>query len=210
VFDRFTERARNVVSVAQEEARGLGHNYIGTEHLLLGLLRGEGVANRVLHDFGFEVDAVRAQVEEIAGRGDEPLRDQIPFTPRAKKVLELALRESIRMGHHHLGTEHILLGLVREGEGVGAQIVFSRGVDADAIRCAIEAIVPGIRRPHRRPFMRGQRRQRRPFQMLGAAREEALDAGNYDLARKLLELEIGERERAKADPSADEPEAGAA
>src|SRR5581483_3306384 len=97
VFDRFTERARNVVSVAQEEARGLGHNYIGTEHLLLGLLRGEGVANRVLHDFGFEVDAVRAQVEEIAGRGDEPLRDQIPFTPRAKKVLELALRESIRM-----------------------------------------------------------------------------------------------------------------
>jgi ATP-dependent Clp protease ATP-binding subunit ClpC len=210
VFDRFTERARNVVALAQEEARGLGHNHIGTEHLLLGLLRGEGVASRVLHDFGFEVYAVRAQVEETVGRGDEPLKDQIPFTPRAKKVLELALRESIRMGHNHLGTEHILLGLVREGEGVGAQIVSAAGVDSEAVRCAIEAVVPGIRRSQRRAFMRGPRRQRRPFQMLAAARDEALDAGNYDLARKLLELEIEERERSKAGPPAEEPEAGAA
>ena len=205
MFDRFTERARNVVALAQEEARALGHNYIGTEHLLLGLLRGDGVANRVLRDLGFEVDAVRAEVEEIVGRGDEPLKDQIPFTPRAKKVLELALRESIRLGHNHLGTEHILLGLAHEGEGVAAQIIFASGVTEDAIRCAVAEIVPGLPRPHRQRFRRGHRRERRPFQMLAAARDEALEAGNYDLARKLLELEIEERQ--KQARLVDEPEA---
>jgi ATP-dependent Clp protease ATP-binding subunit ClpC len=203
LFDRFTERARNVVALAQEEARGLGHNYIGTEHLLLGLLRGEGVANRVLTDLGFNVDAVRGRVEEIVGRGEEPLRDQIPFTPRAKKVLELSLRESIRMGLNHLGTEHILLGLVHEGEGVAARIMGEAGANADAVRCAVAAIVPGMPRPHRnRP---GLLRGPRPFRMLASARDEALDAGNYDLARKLLELEIEARQ--KLGRPADEPEA---
>ena len=200
MFDRFTELARNVVALAQEEARGLGHNYIGTEHLLLGLLRGEGVANRVLHDFGFDVDAVRAQVEDMIGRGDEPLRNQIPFTPRAKKVLDLALRESIRMGHDHLGTEHILLGLAREGEGVAMQIMLASGVGVEAIPCAVAEIVPRLPRPQRQRFRRGARRLRRPFHMLAVARDEALEAGNYDLARKLLELEIEQRRQASDDP----------
>ena len=206
MFDRFTERARNVVALAQEEARGLGHNYIGTEHLLLGLLRGEGVANRVLHDLGLRLEDARGQVEETVGRGEEPPRDQIPFTPRAKKVLELALRESIRLGHNHLGTEHILLGLVREGEGVGAAIVREAGADAEAVRRAVTALVPGMPgQPRRLP---GLRRRREPFRLLAAARDEALEQGNYELARKLLELEIEERQ--KGTRSADEPEAGAA
>ena len=193
MFERFTERARDVVALAQEEARGLGHGHIGTEHLLLGLLRGEGVANRVLHDLGFEVDAVRAQVADVVGWGEEPLPAQMPFTPGAKKVLELALRESIRLGHNHLGTEHILLGLAREGEGVAAQIMLAAGVDEPAVRCAVAAIVPGVPRRHRR--RPGLLRSARPFRMLAAARQEALDDGKYDLARKLLELEIEERQK---------------
>src|ERR1035438_636575 len=118
MFERFTDRARRVVVLAQEEARMLNHNYIGTEHLLLGLIHeGEGVAAKVLESMGISLEAVRQQVEEIVGRGKDAPSGHIPFTPRAKKVLELSLREAQILGHNYIGTEHILLGLIREGEG---------------------------------------------------------------------------------------------
>jgi ATP-dependent Clp protease ATP-binding subunit ClpC len=135
VFERFTERARQVVVLAQDEARALEHNYIGTEHILLGLLREEeGLAARVLESLDITVEEVRAQVARIVGQGDEVTTGQIPFTPRAKKVLELALREALSLGHNYIGTEHILLGLVRENDGVAARILLDVGVGAQAIR----------------------------------------------------------------------------
>ena len=121
MFERFTDRARRVVVLAQEEARLLNHNYIGTEHILLGLIHeGEGVAAKALESLGISLDAVRGQVEEIIGQGGSAPSGHIPFTPRAKKVLELSLREALQLGHNYIGTEHILLGLIREGEGVAA------------------------------------------------------------------------------------------
>jgi ATP-dependent Clp protease ATP-binding subunit ClpC len=124
VFERFTERAREVVVLAQDEARALKHNYIGTEHLLLGLLRNEdSPAQRVLESFELTVEEARARVARIIGQGDEVTTGQIPFTPRAKKVLELSLREALDLGHNYIGTEHILLGLLRENEGVAVEIV---------------------------------------------------------------------------------------
>src|SRR5438552_3738857 len=135
VFERFTERARQVVVLAQDEARALKHNYIGTEHILLGLLREEeGLAARVLESLDITVEEVRAQVARIVGQGDEVTTGQIPFTPRAKKVLELALREALSLGHNYIGTEHILLGLVRENEGVAARILLDFDADAEKIR----------------------------------------------------------------------------
>jgi ATP-dependent Clp protease ATP-binding subunit ClpC len=135
VFERFTERARQVVVFAQVEARALKHNYIGTEHLLLGLLRDEqGNAARVLESLGVTVEEARAQVARMVGRGDELTTGQIPFTPRAKKVLTLSLREAISLGHHHIGTEHLLLGLVREHEGVAARVLLGFGADAEKVR----------------------------------------------------------------------------
>src|SRR5579884_2903355 len=120
MFERFTDRARRVVVLAQEEARMLNHNYIGTEHILLGLIHeGEGVAAKALESLGISLEAVRQQVEEIIGQGQQAPSGHIPFTPRAKKVLELSLREALQLGHNYIGTEHILLGLIREGEGVG-------------------------------------------------------------------------------------------
>jgi ATP-dependent Clp protease ATP-binding subunit ClpC len=138
MFERFTERARQVVVLAQDEARSLRHNYIGTEHLLLGLLREEeGIAAGVLGELGVELDAVRAQVSQIVGTGEDVTTGQIPFTPRAKKVLELSLREARAIGHEYIGTEHILLGLVRENEGVAAASLLESGTDADAVRNAV-------------------------------------------------------------------------
>ena len=135
MFERFTERARQVVVLAQDEARTLKHNYIGTEHILLGLLREqEGLAARVLDSLDITVEEVRAQVARIIGQGDEVTAGQIPFTPRAKKVLELALREALSLGHNYIGTEHILLGLVRENEGVAARILLDFDADAEKIR----------------------------------------------------------------------------
>jgi ATP-dependent Clp protease ATP-binding subunit ClpC len=135
VFERFTERARQVVVLAQDEARLLKHNYIGTEHELLGLIREEeGLAARVLESVGLTVDDVRADVTRIVGRGQGTPSGQIPFTPRAKKVLELALREALSLGHNYVGTEHILLGLVREGEGVAVRILLYHGVALDTVR----------------------------------------------------------------------------
>jgi Clp amino terminal domain, pathogenicity island component/UvrB/uvrC motif len=135
MFQRFTDRARRVVVLAQEEASRLEHNYIGTEHILLGLIReGEGVAAEALKSLGISLDPVRQQVEEIIGRGQEPLQGHIPFTPRAKKVLELSLREALQLSHNYIGTEHILLGLIREGDGVAAQVLVRLGADLNRVR----------------------------------------------------------------------------
>jgi len=150
LFERFTERARQVVVLAQEEARTLKHNYIGTEHILLGLLREEeGLAARVLESLDITVERVRAQVVRIVGSGEEVTSGQIPFTPRAKKVLELALREALSLGHNYIGTEHILLGLVRENEGVAARILLDFDADSDKIRNEVIRMLsgPGGRRP---------------------------------------------------------------
>ncbi|MCW2927670.1 MAG: ATPase domain protein, partial [Thermoleophilia bacterium] len=150
MFERFTERARQVVVLAQDEARALKHNYIGTEHILLGLLREEeGLAARVLDSLDITVDEVRTQVARIVGQGDEATSGQIPFTPRAKKVLELALREALSLGHNYIGTEHILLGLVRENEGVAARILLDFDADAEKIRNEIIRMLSGPGRQQR-------------------------------------------------------------
>jgi ATP-dependent Clp protease ATP-binding subunit ClpA len=145
VFERFDERARQVVVLAQDEARLLKHNYIGTEHILLGLLReAEGLAARVLESLGVTLDDVRLQVARIIGEGEEvATAGQIPFTPRSKKVLELALREALSLGHDYIGTEHILLGVVREGEGVAATILAGFGVGGEAVSNAVVAALSG-------------------------------------------------------------------
>src|SRR3954467_8107153 len=148
MFERFTERARQVVVLAQEEARILKHNYIGTEHILLGLLREEeGLAARVLESLDITVERVRAQVVRIVGSGEEVTSGQIPFTPRAKKVLELALREALSLGHNYIGTEHILLGLVRENNGVAARILLDFDADSEKIR---NELIRMLARPRRR------------------------------------------------------------
>ena len=135
MFERFTDRARRVVVLAQEEARLLNHNYIGTEHILLGLIHeGEGVAAQALESLGISLEAVRNQVEEIIGQGSSSPSGHIPFTPRAKKVLELSLREALQLGHNYIGTEHVLLGLIREGEGVAAQVLVKLGADLSKVR----------------------------------------------------------------------------
>jgi hypothetical protein len=146
VFERFTERARQVVVLAQQEARELRHNYIGTEHILLGLLREEeGLAARVLESLDITVERVRGQVVRIVGSGDEVTSGQIPFTPRGKKVLELALRESLSLGHNYIGTEHILLALVRENEGVASRILLDFDADAETIRGEVRRLLSGPR-----------------------------------------------------------------
>jgi ATP-dependent Clp protease ATP-binding subunit ClpC len=144
VFERFTDRARRVVVLAQEEARMLNHNYIGTEHILLGLIHeGEGVAAKALESLGISLEAVRSQVEEIIGQGQTPPTGHIPFTPRAKKVLELSLREALQLGHNYIGTEHILLGLIREGEGVAAQVLVKLGADLNKVRQQVIQLLSG-------------------------------------------------------------------
>ena len=144
MFERFTDRARRVVVLAQEEARLLHHNYIGTEHILLGLIHeGEGVAAKALESLGISLEAVRAQVEEIIGHGGSAPSGHIPFTPRAKKVLELSLREALQLGHNYIGTEHILLGLIREGEGVAAQVLVKLGADLSRVRQQVIQLLSG-------------------------------------------------------------------
>ena len=144
MFERFTDRARRVVVLAQEEARMLNHNYIGTEHILLGLIHeGEGVAAKAMEGMGISLEAVRAQVEEIIGQGQQAPSGHIPFTPRAKKVLELSLREALQLGHNYIGTEHILLGLIREGEGVAAQVLVKLGADLNRVRQQVIQLLSG-------------------------------------------------------------------
>jgi ATP-dependent Clp protease ATP-binding subunit ClpA len=144
MFQRFTDRARRVVHLAQDEARVLNHNYIGTEHLLLGLLgEGDGVAAKALASLGISLEAVRAKVEEIIGQGQTMPAGPIPFTPRTKKVLELSLREALRLGHNYVGTEHLLLGLLREGEGVAAQVLVTLGAGLSRVRERVLALLTG-------------------------------------------------------------------
>src|ERR687885_450931 len=144
MFERFTDRARRAVVLAQEEARRLNHNYIGTEHILLGLIHeGEGVAAKALESLGISLEGVRQQVEEIIGQGQQAPSGHIPFTPRAKKVLELSLREALQLGHNYIGTEHILLGLIREGEGVAAQVLVKLGADLNRVRQQVIQLLSG-------------------------------------------------------------------
>jgi len=144
MFERFTDRARRVVVLAQEEAKMLNHNYIGTEHILLGLIHeGEGVAAKALESLGISLDAVREQVQDIIGQGQQQPTGHIPFTPRAKKVLELSLREALQLGHNYIGTEHILLGLIREGEGVAAQVLIKLGADLNKVRQQVIQLLSG-------------------------------------------------------------------
>jgi ATP-dependent Clp protease ATP-binding subunit ClpC len=153
VFERFTERARQVVVLAQDESRALGHDYIGTEHLVLGLLREEeGVAARVLESLGVELEDARARVEESVGRGEPRPSGQIPFTPEAKRALELSLREALSLGHNHIGTEHVLLGVIRVEDGVATQVLAGYGLAADRIRDEVVRALANPQRP--RPGLR--------------------------------------------------------
>ncbi|MGO1543374.1 MAG: ATP-dependent Clp protease ATP-binding subunit [Gulosibacter sp.] len=145
MFERFTDRARRVIVLAQEEAKLLNHNYIGTEHLLLGLIHeGDGVAAKALESLGISLEAVRDQVQDIIGKGQQKPNGHIPFTPRAKKVLELSLREALQLGHNYIGTEHILLGLIREGEGVAAQVLVKLGADLNSVRQQVIQLLAGF------------------------------------------------------------------
>ena len=145
MFERFTDRARRVIVLAQEEARNLKHNYLGTEHILLGLIReGEGVAAKALEALGVTLESVRTQVIDIIGEGQEPPSGHIPFTPRAKKVIEFAMREGLQMGHSYIGTEHLLLGLTREADGVAAQVLIKLGADMPTVRNQVSQLISGF------------------------------------------------------------------
>src|SRR5216117_2401632 len=150
-FEKFTERARKVFSLAQEEAQRFNHNYIGTEHLLLGLVReGDGVAARVLGNMGVQLPKVRSAVEFISGRGEGAVIGEIGLTPRAKRVIELAIDEARRLNHHYIGTEHLLLGLVREGEGIAAGVLESLGVNLEKVRTQTIQVLSQSGAPHER------------------------------------------------------------
>src|SRR5207244_1665050 len=154
-FDKFTERARKVLQLAQEEAQRFNHNYIGTEHILLGLVReGDGVAARVLNNLGVELQKVRSSVEFIIGRGDRMVMGEIGLTPRAKRVIEFAVDEARRLNHHYIGTEHLLLGLIREGEGIAAGVLESLGISLERVRAqVIEVLKSSHGRITARPSM---------------------------------------------------------
>jgi hypothetical protein len=161
MFQRFTDRARRIVVLAQEQARALKHNYVGTEHILLGLIReGEGVAAKALEALDISMDAVRQQVEGIIGQGQEAPSGHIPFTPRAKKVLELSLREAQQLGHGYIGTEHILLGLIREGDGVAAQVLMQHGADLNRVRQQVTHLLYGDRAEESGPTRSAERELR--------------------------------------------------
>jgi ATP-dependent Clp protease ATP-binding subunit ClpA len=198
MFERFTDRARRVVVLAQEEARMMSHNYIGTEHILLGLIHeGEGLASLVLDNCGVELDEVRAFVEREVGRGTKSPGGHIPFTPRAKKVLELSLREALQLRHNYIGTEHILLGLIREGEGLAAQALVDAGADLGDLRQRLLDRVGrgGKERPSEMFFAGGS--------MLG----ERLTKVEESLAR--IERHLGiQPPAAKDEPAKDEDEDG--
>jgi ATP-dependent Clp protease ATP-binding subunit ClpC len=178
MFERFTDRARRVVVLAQEEARLLNHSYIGTEHILLGLIHeGEGVAAKALESLGISLEAVRSQVEEIIGQGGSSPTGHIPFTPRAKKVLELSLREALQLGHNYIGTEHILLGLIREGEGVAAQVLVKLGADLSRVRQQVIQLLSGYQGPAGRSEPATAAAQTSG----GGKSEEASDKGNSQI-----------------------------
>jgi ATP-dependent Clp protease ATP-binding subunit ClpC len=214
MFERFTDRARRVVVLAQEEARLLNHNYIGTEHLLLGLLH-QGVAAKALQSLDISLEAVRAQVEEIIGQGQSAPVGHIPFTPRAKKVLELSLREAKQLGHNYIGTEHILLGLVREGEGMAAQVLVRLGADLSRVRQQVIQLLAGYAGSEAAAEQAGARTRmvrmtvpaelREAEEQLAQVRrdkEAAIDKEDFEQAAALREAErelltrVAERERA--------------
>ena len=197
MFERFTDRARQTVVLAQEEARRLGHNYIGTEHLLLGLLReGEGVAAQAIGRMGISLADVRSDVVRIIGELSEAPSGHIPFTPRSKKVLELSLREAMQLGHNYIGTEHILLGLAREGEGVAAQVLVARGADLKRVRATVleelQNITPGSRASGPRRTPGGEEALSNAQQLAGSSAVgshhllEALARSEDSLASKVL------------------------
>ena len=211
MFEQFTDRARRVIVLAQEEARLLNHNYIGTEHLLLGLVReGEGVAATALELLGIRLEALRSQVEQIIGRGQQAPSGHIPFTPRAKTVLELSLREALQLGHDYIGTEHILLGLIREGQGVAAQVLVNLGADLSRARQQVLQVLSGhtgVQAGARTRLVRmtvpGDLREAE--EQLAAVRQQkqaAVDAEEFDRAAALrgqerkLVARVAERERA--------------
>jgi ATP-dependent Clp protease ATP-binding subunit ClpC len=176
MFERFTDRARRVVVLAQEEARRLNHNHIGTEHILLGLVHeGEGVAAKALESLGISPETVRQQIEEIIGEGRQAPSGRIPYTPRAKKVLELSLREALQLGHNYIGTEHILLGLIREGKGAAAQVLVTLGADLSRVRQQVIQLVQDAKREEepetghvaRRLSLAGGRERRLLTEILG-------------------------------------------
>ena len=176
-FDKFTERARRVLTLAQEEAQRFNHNYIGTEHLLLGLVReGDGVAAKVLANLGVELNKVRSAVEFIIGRGDRAVLGEIGLTPRAKKVIELAVDEARRLNHHYIGTEHLLLGLVREGEGIAAGVLESLGVNLERVRAETTRILS--------PEHAAERRRRRALIDAHADRRPARHGPDGGRARR--------------------------
>ena len=206
MFERFTDRARRVVVLAQEEARLLNHDYIGTEHILLGLIHeGEGVAAKALESLGISLEAVRAQVEEIIGQGQSAPTGHIPFTPRAKKVLELSLREALQLGHNYIGTEHILLGLIREGEGVAAQVLVKLGADLSRVRQQViqvlaggEAAVEQADAPTRLVRMTVPADLRQAEEQLAEVRrgkQAAIDAEDFERAAGLRDKELQLQER---------------
>ena len=216
MFERFTDRARRVVVLAQEEARLLNHNYIGTEHLLLGLIHeGEGIAAEALQSLGISLEAVRAQVEEIIGQGQSAPTGHIPFTPRAKKVFELSLREALQLGHNYIGTEHLLLGLIREGEGVAAQVLVKLGADLARVRQQVVQLLSSYARGEAPAEQAGARarlvRMTVPEELRQAevelaqvrrAKEAAIEAEDFEQAAALRDQErellrrVAERERA--------------
>jgi ATP-dependent Clp protease ATP-binding subunit ClpC len=183
MFERFTDRARRVVVLAQEEARLLSHSYIGTEHILLGLIHeGEGVAAKALESLGISLEAVRNQVEEIIGQGGSSPSGHIPFTPRAKKVLELSLREALQLGHNYIGTEHILLGLIREGEGVAAQVLVKLGADLSRVRQQVIQLLSGYQGPAGSTGGTGSRGETGAAgASVGAGKEESGDKGSSQI-----------------------------
>jgi ATP-dependent Clp protease ATP-binding subunit ClpC len=211
MFERFTDRARRVIVLAQEEARLLDHDYIGTEHILLGLIRErEGVAAQALESLGISLEAVRAEVEQVIGRGQTTPGPQIPFTPRSKKVLELSLREARSLGHDYIGTEHILLGLIREGEGVAAQVLVKLGADLQRTREQVIALLSGYAggvepsaetRLVRMALPEDLRELQEQLAQARRQKERAIDAGDFDQAAALRDQErqllgrLVERER---------------
>jgi ATP-dependent Clp protease ATP-binding subunit ClpA len=209
VFERFTERARQVVVHAQDEARALKHNYIGTEHLLLGLLRDEeSLAFEALRSLGVSLDGARGRVAEIVGRGDEQTIGQIPFTPRGKKVLELSMREALRLGHNYIVPEHILLGLARENEGVAARILLDFGVSAERVR---EEVVELVSRSLHESAAEAAGEATSTFdgprlvsalESITRAKEAAMEAQNFELAASLRDRERSLIERLRSGRSA--------
>ncbi len=213
MFERFTDRARRVVVLAQEEARLLNHDYIGTEHLLLGLAHeGQGVAAKALEVLGIRLEALRSQVEEIIGRGESEAASSghIPFTPRAKKVLELSLRESQQLGHNYIGTEHVLLGLIREGEGVAAQVLVKLSADLSRARGLVIQLLSGYAggpeavartRLVRMTVPDDLREAEEQLDQLRRQKEAAIDAEDFGRAAALRDAEkellrrLAERER---------------